>query len=170
VESGFEQDEYVPPYTPSPKTNIQANITPFPTELQRKQFHLTRAIQSRVRPNRAMSRQHIVEYLDQSSRIHVGANTSRSWIDFRTLAVDPEYQGRGYEDKMIRWCTAAAKREKVPVYGEAMTKERVRMFAKGGFEGIGVIKMPARVVDPGKGYLPVRLRALEVVCLKMTPA
>lgn len=133
--------------------------------LRRIALRFRTLLTSALWPNRAAAPDVAADYYKQAARLHaphLGASQSR--IDFRTLAVDPAHQGRGYGERLVEWCGVAAWSEDVPVFGDATTKG-LPLYLRNGCEDIGKIHLPKQVVDVGRQH-PLELEALDVVVLK----
>ncbi|KAE8440421.1 hypothetical protein EG329_008009 [Mollisiaceae sp. DMI_Dod_QoI] len=90
---------------------------------------------------------------------------SRSRIEFRTLAVDPAYQRRGFGEKLVEWYSIRAWEEDVPVFGDASTKG-LPLYLRNGCEDIGRIILPKQIVNPRDGLESIELDGMEVVVLR----
>ena len=136
------------------------------TELRRLLLFFRGIWASITAPNRAISRPTIENYYNQASAVHSSyLRLSRSRIEFRTLAVDPAYQRRGFGEKLVEWCGIRAWEEDVPVFGDASTKG-LPLYLRNGCEDIGRIILPKQIVNPGHGLKSIELDGMEVVVLR----
>ncbi|KAK3386644.1 acyl-CoA N-acyltransferase [Podospora didyma] len=135
-------------------------------KVQRAIFHMKSFITSKMRPNRAIDEDTINRYFEQATSTYMQhlSPGQRAWIDCRGLAVDPEYQRRGYGEKLIRWAGDAAKREGVPIFGDS-TATGLPLYLKNGAVQIGRVELPARMVER-KGGEKVSLNGVDAVLLK----
>jgi len=136
-------------------------------EINRTILHLKQSINSKFRPNRAMSPSTIRAYFAQAAETykqHMDDPTNQAWIDCRGLAVDPAHQRRGYGEKLIEWLGHAAWAEDVPVFGDS-TATGLPLYLKNGCERIGKIELAEKVVDAGRGRGMVRVKAVDAVLL-----
>lgn len=118
-------------------------------------------------PNRAIFWPAIREYYRQAGevqKLNLPSPTS-SRIDFKTLAVHPNYQKQKIGERLVEWCGMTAWKAAVPVFGDATTKG-LPLYLKSGCKDIGRIHLPKQVVPTGGRGDPIELDPLEIVVLK----
>lgn len=90
---------------------------------------------------------------------------SKSRIDFRSLAVAPEFQRRGYGETMVQWLGLQAWEEDVPVFGDASTNG-LPIYLRNQCKEIGKIHLKQQVVGLGSGKDCLICSPMDVICLR----
>ncbi|TLS26427.1 hypothetical protein PpBr36_04246 [Pyricularia pennisetigena] len=134
--------------------------------IQRILFDIRKFLESIVWPNRAASLSVARDYYRQADKLQapylVG---SKSRIDFRSLAVDPAFQRRGYGETMVQWLGLQAWEEKVPVFGDASTNG-LPIYLRNQCKEIGKIHLKEQVISLGWGKGSLILSPMDVICLR----
>lgn len=134
------------------------------TELQRWLLYLEGVYTSVFRPNRAVSRAALDDFWTQAYAIHATTPFSGK-LDFKTLAVLPDYQRQGCGEKLLEYCGYRAYEEGIPVFGDA-TSQGLQLYLRNGAREIGRIVLREQVIEqPGKSE-PIKLPRLETPVLR----
>ncbi|KAH7344321.1 hypothetical protein BKA66DRAFT_434298 [Pyrenochaeta sp. MPI-SDFR-AT-0127] len=111
-------------------------------------------------PNRAVSLATINAYYRQAEAIHAPyLKETTSKIDFKTLAVDMDYQRQGIGAQLVEWCGMRARTENVQVFGDSSTKG-LPLYSRNGCKEIGRIHLPKQVAREKE------IGAMDVVVLR----
>lgn len=106
-------------------------------------------VNSYIAPNRAISFKAIDSYYGQAAKIHAQyLEEGQGKLEFKTLAVHPAYQHRGYGFKLVQFCGYRASKEGVTVFGDA-SSHGLPLYVRNGCKEIGKICLPSQKVDLG---------------------
>ncbi|GAB1194982.1 hypothetical protein APSETT444_004234 [Aspergillus pseudonomiae] len=118
-----------------------------------------------IAPNRAISFKAIDSYYGQAAKIHAQyLDADQGKLEFKTLAVHPAYQHRGYGFKLVQFCGYRASKEGVTVFGDA-SSHGLPLYVRNGCKEIGKIHLPSQKVDLGPHGVH-NIPELDVVVLR----
>lgn len=132
--------------------------------MERWLLYLQGVYTSIVRPNRAVSHAAINDFLTQAYAIHASTPYSGK-LDFKTLAVHPAYQRRGFGERLMEYCGCKAYAEAIPVFGDA-TAKGLPLYLRNGAKEIGRIVLMEQVIQLAGMAEPVKLERLETPVLR----
>jgi GNAT superfamily N-acetyltransferase len=119
-------------------------------------------------PNKAVDTETYRVYYEQAHQEYMkyldGPDTP--WIECRGLAVHPDYQRRGYAEKLINWVGHTAWTEDVQIFADC-TDTGMPLYLKSGVEIIGKVTLPAKVVDNGPGWEPLKLEEIHATLIRV---
>ncbi|KAK4442649.1 hypothetical protein QBC34DRAFT_224792 [Podospora aff. communis PSN243] len=119
-------------------------------------------------PNKAVDTETYRVYYEQAHQEYMkyldGPDTP--WIECRGLAVHPDYQRRGYADKLMNWVGHTAWTEDVQIFADC-TDTGLPLYLKVGVEVIGKVTLPAKVVDNGPGWEPLKLEEIHATLIRV---
>ncbi|KAE8374357.1 acyl-CoA N-acyltransferase [Aspergillus bertholletiae] len=122
-------------------------------------------VNSYIAPNRAISFKAIDSYYGQAAKIHAQyLDEDQGKLEFKTLAVHPAYQHRGYGFKLVQFCGYRASKEGVTVFGDA-SSHGLPLYVRNGCKEIGKIHLPSQKVDLGPHGVH-NIPELDVVVLR----
>jgi GNAT superfamily N-acetyltransferase len=124
------------------------------------------SLQSYFWTDRSASPSTVESYYNQASAIHAMPEGSR-YLEFKTLAVDPAYQRKGYGEKLVEWCGMRAIEDGIPVFGDA-SANGLPLYVRNGCKEIGRIVLPEQIVERPNGFEgePLKFERMEVVVLR----
>ena len=135
-----------------------------PPEFRRSLLFLQETYASILSPNRAVSRSNLSDFWTQAYAVHATTPYDGK-LDFRTLAVLPEYQRQGIGEKLLEWAGGRARQEAIPIFGDATEKGR-KLYLRKGAKEIGRVILQERTVERGAKSGLVKLPRLETPVMR----
>ncbi|KAK0616686.1 acyl-CoA N-acyltransferase [Immersiella caudata] len=119
-------------------------------------------------PNKAVDTETYRIYYEQAHQEYMKYlnDPDTPWIECRGLAVHPDYRRRGYAEKLMNWVGHTAWTEEVQIFADC-TDTGLPLYLKAGVEIIGKVTLPAKVVDNGPGYEPLKLEEIHATLIRV---
>jgi GNAT superfamily N-acetyltransferase len=86
-------------------------------------------------------------------------------LDFKTLAVLPEYQRRGVGERLLEYAGCRAYEEGIPIFGDA-TEKGLPLYLKNGGKLIGRVVLEEQIIEQRGKAEPIKIRRLEMPVLR----